>query len=334
MNSTESTAITTVSDILATALAEGELIESLSSYVKTVIVTLGVIVNTFGVVGNGLILMVIRREKSMRKPYNALLGSMAVNDVILCGALNMIQVAAIHSEEFPVTWPSQEIMCRVHLFLWTQFIFTSILHIMVITIHRYLMVFHQQLSERITNRRTISLLICVLHVFSVVLLSKQMSSRIRFIGSLGSCLGKVDGYVNLIFLALLIILAISIILYSYIRIHRKVYSAKKQLQLVNIGSRSYANQTRQLNKTTQHMKIIRCMVIILLLFVVGYVPGVLTIWRINKGSDISPATVSTTMLILWISNALNSLVYGVLDNQFKLGFKRLILCNNKINPVC
>ena len=333
MNSTESTVLTTVSNFSATAMAEGELIESLSSYVKTVIVTLGGIVNTFGAVGNGLILLVIRREKSMRKPYNALLGSMAVNDVILCGALNMIQVAAIHSEEFPLTWPSRDMMCKVHFVAWTQFIFTSILHIMAITIHRYLMVFHQQLSKRITTRRTISLLICVLHVFSVVLLSKQMSSHKRFISSLGSCLVKVDGYVNLILLAFLIILAISLILYSYIRIQRKVYSTKKQLQLVNIGSRSYANQTRQLSSTTQHMKIIKCMVIILVLFLVGYVPAVFSIWRINKGSDISPSTVSTTMLILWSSHALNSLVYVVLDNQFKLGFKRLFFCNKKISPV-
>ena len=92
MNSTESTYSTTELDNVSTAVTEGEILQSLPGAVETVIVTLGVIINMFGVIGNGSILCVIAGDETLRKPYNALLGSMAVNDMVRCGLMNLTRV--------------------------------------------------------------------------------------------------------------------------------------------------------------------------------------------------------------------------------------------------
>ena len=223
-------------------------------------------------------------------------------------------------------------MCRINAILWSHFLLTSMLHIIVIAAHRYLLVFHPRFSERITSKHTISLLIVVLHVVSLPLLSKQFTSPMRFIRSAGWCLPKIRGYVNLIIFVTAVVFVITALLYSYIRIHRKVYSAEKRLQTVNIEGTSYANQKRKLKSTTQHKNILQCMVIILVTFLAGYIPSMFSVWSLNIGYDIAPVYVSTTVLILWTTNATNSLIYGVLDSRFKNGYKKLFLCNNKISP--
>ena len=63
------------------------------------------------------------------------------------GILNMIQVATINLEESPLTWPSQHTMCVIHAILWVQMIIMIPLHIMVIAVHHYLIVYHQKLKE-------------------------------------------------------------------------------------------------------------------------------------------------------------------------------------------
>ena len=320
MNSTSST---------TEGVTEGEALQSLSGAVKMVIVALGVIMNLFGVVGNVSILYVIARDKTLRKPYNALLGSMAVNDILRCGVLNMIQVAGIYLEEFPLTWPSQHMMCIIHAILLTQLIIMVPLHIMVIAIHRYLLVCHQNLSDRITNKRTIGILICALHIVSFVLLSGRFNpdNSYRFISSYGRCIGNLPGHLNLTIVSTITFLVIVISLASYISVYHKVSSSKKRLQLFSIGGAIYGNQRRRLQVMTQHQKILLCMVVIVVLLIVSLCLGAFSAWMANKES-VSPSTISITMVIALFVGAINSLVYGVLDYRFRDGFKRLFLCKS------
>ena len=76
LNSTEPTTLTTawdelsnnltgVEDILSSTLAGIESLQTLSSHMKTVFVPLGIILNLLGVIGNGSILCVIVRDKTL-----------------------------------------------------------------------------------------------------------------------------------------------------------------------------------------------------------------------------------------------------------------------------
>ena len=322
-------------DNASTNVAGRKAVPSLPSDVMAVVVTLGVIFNLLGVAGNVSILCVIARDKTLRKPYNALLGSMAVHDIVRCGVLNMIQVTGVYLEEFPLTWPSQTLMCRIHGILWTQLALMTLLHVMVIAIHRYLIVYHQKLSARITNRRTIGLLIGILHIISFALMGARFRPNIsfRFVSSYGRCIVKLPGHLNLIIVSTVTFLAMIILLSSYISVYCKVSSSKKQLHHVSTAGAVYGNQKRRLQNMRQHEKILLCMVVILVFLIATSIPAALSSWMANRNNDISPSTVSIAMAIVWIVGVMNSVVYGVLDSRFRNGFKRLFLCNNKVSPI-
>ena len=217
-------------------------------------------------------------------------------------------------------------MCVIHSIIWGQLFLMTMMHILVIAVHRYLLVIHQHLSERITNKRTIAILICALHIVSFVLLSDRLNpnNQERFIISLGNCIGKQPGFINLIIVSTVFSLVIAILLLSYGRIYYKVYSSSKQLQLSSAGGTYYANQQRRLQKVKQHRKILQCMLVIVVLTIVGVLPVGLSAWMVNRDGDISPSTLSVLMVITWTTNSINSLVYGILDTQFKNGYKRLV----------
>ena len=330
MNTTECTLF----DNVSTAVASVEAAPSLSSRAKTVVATLGVIFNLIGAVGNVSILCVIARDKTLRKPYNALLGSMAFNDIVRLGVLNMIQASGIYLEEFPLTWPSQRMMCKIHSILWTPFVLTAILHIMAIAFHRYLLVYHTKLSDRISNKRCMGILICALYIASFALLGGKFSpnNSFRFISSHGRCFGNLPGHMNLAIILVSTFLVIVISLASYIRVYYKVSSSKEQLQLVSIGGAIYGNQRRRLQIMTQHKKILLCMVVIVILLTVSVGSGALSNLMAKKNID-RPSTISIALVISWIAGMMNCLIYGVFDSRFRNSFKRLFLCNNKVGPV-
>ena len=304
----------------------------LKENLNTAIVVIGVIVNISGIIGNGTIVVVIARSRTLRKPYNVLLASMAVKDLLLCGVVNLVQIASIHMGRFALTRPYEHILCRAHNILWIQLIVVSILHITAIAGHRYLLVYHQHLSNRITNKFTIALLIASLHGVSFAMLSKKISAEMRFIRSIGCCIGWVEGNVNLIMLSITLTISILVLLVSYICIHHKVNRVKRQLQQVNNEGINCVKKHRNLKKTSQHKKILQCMITIMLLLVSGYLPVLMAIGNLRKGKDVSSAALSMTMLILWITNAVHSLVYGVLDPSFKKAYMTITGCKNDITP--
>ena len=53
----------------------------------------------------------------------------------------------------------------------------------------------------------------------------------------------------------------------------------------------------------------------------------------NTNGDINPSGIAIVMIIVWIAGMMNSLVYGVFYSRFRNGFKRLLLCDNKVGPV-
>ena len=203
---------------------------------------------------------------------------------------------------------------------------------MVIAIHRYLLVYHQKLSERITNKRTVGILICALYIVSFALLSGGYSPNNRFLFSSlhGRCFGNLPGKFNIAIMAITTVLVTVVLLASYIRVIKKVASSKAQLELVSIGGAIYGNQRRRLQIMKQHQKILLCMVVIVILLIVAVVSGSLSILMAKKYIDVSPPTTAMVLVISWIAAVMNSLIYGVFDSRFRNSFKRLFLCNNKV----
>ena len=84
-------------------------------------------------------------------------------------------------------------------------------------------------------------------------------------------------------------LAIATLFLSYGRIHHKVYSANKQLQLSGAGRIDYTNKQRLIQKVKQHRKFLQCMLVIVVLTIAGALPVGLAAWLVNSDGTISPS---------------------------------------------
>ena len=200
------------------------------------------------------------------------------------------------------------LQCVIHSIIWGQLFVMTMLHIMMIAVHRYLLVFHHHFSETITNKRTIAILICALHIVSFVLLSDRLSpnNQERFISSSGVCIGKQPGFSDLIIVSTVFSLAIGTLFSSYGRIHHKVYSANKQLQSSSAGRIDYTDQQRLIQKVKQHRNILQCMLVIVVLTIADALPVGLAAWLVNRDGTISPSALSILMVITWTTNPKNS----------------------------
>ena len=336
ITSNETTQPPTAADTASTPLSEA---------VKTFIVVLGLMINIFGLVGNTGIVVTIRRSKSLRKPYNIFIASMAVNDLILCGPLNIIQVVGIHFRQFPFSWLSQDILCRVHSIAWIQFLIVSLLHITVIAIHRYLQVFHRQRAESLATKRNLIILVFFLHIIVfLVFCTQKLSGEHRFVGAAGSCIGWSSSGKIIAVLSTVFIVVIAIpLLFSYISIHLKVVQVRRQVQSEITAGQPCSSGRNKLRKTSAHKKILHCMFVIILLSVCSYLPMIICFGRLVSGLYVPPSLMSATVMLVMVSNAANSVVYCSLDAMFRnafmdlltswLNFTRAKLTTNRVHPI-
>ena len=307
--------------------------ETLTGPFKDFIVTSGVIINLFGLLSSAIIFVVMYKDKSLRKPYNALIGSMTVSDMVGCGVLNLIQVAGIHYEKFPITWPSADVMAKIHIILCFQQVLSVILHVIVISIMRYMMVLHPAISTRIINKFSVGLLILITHILSCIIVSNKFTNQLTFIKALGLSVDLGNNNVFVIMMGTPLALSAVVIVYCYIRIHRVVYLAKHKIQTVIMERNTRKEAKRALKTNSSHRYILLCIVTILGLLIIGHFPVLFVLSSMLSGESFSMYTLTMTEMILWISHALHSLVYAVLDPNFRKGFKSVMTSNSlTVNP--
>ena len=321
-------------DVLTTVVGDLLIQQTLTSDFRILMLTSGAIINLFGVLVNVIIMAILYKDKSLRKPYNALLGSMAVCDMFCCGILNIVQVIAIYIETYPITWPRADLMCRLHTFLRIYLGFVSFLHVMSISITRYLLVLHPQLSTRVINKRTIAIILFVIHLLSCVIVTTcaGLFEKSTFIKTMGFCKPDETDIALVAVWATTLSLSALVLLYSYVRIHRTVYLAKKKLETVIMERSRYRDSRRNLTKNSSHKYILQCMMIILISLLLGYLPNLVVVTRIVNGLYVPFRALPLTMLILHLSNAAHSLVYVVLDTNFKRSFKSFLRQSNTVAP--
>ena len=272
--------------------------ETLTAPFKDFIVTSGVIINLFGLLSSAMIFVVMYKDKSLRKPYNALIGSMTVSDMVGCGVLNLIQVAGIHYEKFPITWPSADVMAKIHNILCFQQVLSVMLHVIVISIMRYMLVLHPAISTRIINKFSVGILILIIHILPCIIVSNKFTIQLTFIKALGLSvdLGNTNGFV--IMMGTPLTLSAVVIVYCYIRIHRVVYLAKNKIQTVIMERNTRKEAKRALKTNSSHRYILLCMITISGLLIIGHFP---VLFVLSSGELFSMYTLTMTEMILWMS---------------------------------
>ncbi|XP_055042014.2 trace amine-associated receptor 4-like [Misgurnus anguillicaudatus] len=279
------------------------------------------------VFGNLLIIISISHFKQLQSPTHLLVQSLAVCDC-LQGSLVMPS-CMVRSVEG--CWFLGDVICKVHASLDMTFCNSSILHLSLISIDRYLAICDPlRYKMRITNN-TVTVLITLTWIFSFVYSFSVFFSGVSAVGlealilqmsCFGGCvvfLNKEWGITSVILTFIVsgtIMSSLYIIIFNVVRKHAKVLSEKVSVTTTGVNSQSSAHRERKAAKT---------LALVMGVFFICWLPLAIATAIDPFLNFVVPADVYEALVwFAYFNSACDPLIYGFFYPCFQKAFKTLI----------
>ncbi|XP_055041757.2 trace amine-associated receptor 4-like [Misgurnus anguillicaudatus] len=279
------------------------------------------------VFGNLLIIISLSHFKQLQSPTHLIVQSLAVCDCLL-GSLVM-PYSMVRSVEG--CWFLGDFICKVHSSLDNTFCISSLLHLSLISIDRYLAICDPlRYKMRITNN-TVTVFITFTWIFSFVysfsivfsgVTSVGLEAYILQISCFGGCvllLNKEWGlpYVILFFIIPgTIMSSLYIIIFNVVKKHAKVLSEKVSVTTTGVNSQSSAHRERKAAKT---------LALVMGVFFICWLPLALATAVDPFLNFVIPAIVYEALVwFSYFNTACDPLIYGFFYPCFQKAFKTLI----------
>ena len=296
-------------------------------YLITIVFILGILLSVVGAVGNILVLVVIASTKELRKTYNLCIGSLALNDMLLCLFTNMSMAVGIWLRKSPLSSP----FCLFHNMLWSHLLFVSILNVSLISLLRFILVVHQKISDRLQQNKSITLsIILIFHIITFFLITFDKIGRDTwFDPNMGLCWIVGDTSSRVYMFVAAIVVEILTTLVSYVGILVRVRAQKRRVNTVSNTSQIQA-AGNNLKKNIQHLKIVRCMIVIIITTLLFTVFPIISLSFVLKMQKISPSLHLLIPVVVWTFSLSNGAIYCIYDKTFRKGYTNLFKCKIRI----
>nr|XP_055042976.1 trace amine-associated receptor 9-like [Misgurnus anguillicaudatus] len=295
--------------------------------VKVAIYTVMLLMILMTVFGNLLIIITISHFKQLQSPTHLLVQSLAVCDCLL--GLLVMPYTMVQSVEG--CWFLGDFICKVHSSLNMTFCFSSLIHLTLISIDRYLAICDPlRYKMRITNK-TVTVLISLSWIFSIVYSFSILFSGLTAVGMEAlilqmSCFGGCVLFINkewgltcvLMFFIIpgALMSSLYIIIFSVVKKHAKVLSEKVSVITTGVNSQSSAHRERKAAKT---------LALVMGVFFMCWLPLTLAT-AVNRFLNfVIPAVVYDALVwFSYFNTACDPLIYGFFYPCFQKAFKTLI----------
>lgn len=291
------------------------------SPIKVARIVIYILLFIVGLVGNVLVMIVVRARGKRRIFHDYFLLNLAIADLlyILCLPADIY----IEMAQFPFT----QVYCKL-IYPLTTFAFSlSILTLTAMAVGRcYIM---QGTSRPQIKDRTAFLCIAFLWILSVLcVLPLSITAR----SSLNTCLEEwpsstyrrayTVALLVLQYIAPLVIIGIAYVYIGVFLIH------KKQPRLeVSVATHKVINNIRQRN-----IQIVRTLAVIVLLFALLMLPHEIAWMLIDFGNatekDMGLELIKYSPILTYLHSCLNPLVYGLMISQFRNDVKKCLCCGD------
>lgn len=298
---------------------------------------LQIAIGIFGVVGNVIVCLMIIRKPKVLGPTSQYLFSLAIADI---GILIFNLPIGILKENDPFRWPLGKTTCLYVAPVTETFFGAAIFTITLIAFERYLNIARTELRvHRTLSRNRKRLVLAIVWVVSFAVTSAPLFIFQEYDSCYQMCYHTWSLKVFLIYTitltALLYVLPLAIIAFSYISIARLVSKRTNTFQEESSSrtdghsapqSASVRTMLRQKRKT---YRILKPLVIV---FAVSMFPLTLLRLVLTHRTDLAFQSYYTILLTLVvISTAINSaadpMVYCIVNKEFRKHVKRLLGCN-------
>ncbi|XP_055042985.2 trace amine-associated receptor 4-like [Misgurnus anguillicaudatus] len=295
--------------------------------VKMAIYAFMLLIILMTVFGNLLIIISISHFKQLQSPTHLIIQSLAVCDCLM-GSLVM-PYSMVRSVEG--CWFLGDVICKVHSSLDVTFCVSSLIHLSLISVDRYLAICDPlKYKMRITNN-TVTVLITLTWIFSFVYCFSVVFSGVNAVGleayilqvsCFGGCVAlfnKEWGLSSIILLFIIpgtIMSSLYIIIFSVVKKHAKVLSEKVSVTTTGVNSQSSAHRERKAAKTLS---------LVMGVFFICWLPFSIAAAVNPFLNFVIPADVFEALFwFAYFNSTCNPLIYGFFYPCFQKAFKTLI----------
>ncbi|CAH3030596.1 unnamed protein product [Porites evermanni] len=279
------------------------------------------IISIVGTIGNTLVILAYRNPR-MRSVTNLFIANLAVADLTVC--LINTPVAVIYSTL--KRWPFGLFLCKLINYIQGITVFASVGTLMAIAADRYRAIVHP-LLPRIRKRHAITIIVAIWIVASIfpfpLFFYQKLDDRSIFCSEEWPSVEAQKIYTVFVAVALYVIPLTVISLLYFLICH-------------NLNS---SQATTQEGATRARKSVIRMLVIVVVLFLVCWLPfHVMTLYQNFKPESARQIVFfQVFMFSLWLmfsNSCCNPIVYAVFNRNYRREFGRLLRCQTRGSKLC
>ncbi|XP_070579233.1 melatonin receptor type 1A-like [Ptychodera flava] len=281
-----------------------------------------------GTVGNSLLLAAIWKFRALRTPTNFFVASLCVADLFMSSVLCSLTILSFATKghcfvEFAHDEGSNA-LCKLYGFLMLQSCFASVSCMLAIAVNRYLCVCRKNVFLRLFTRRKSAVGAVMVHIYSLLASTPPLFgiSRYRYFSGEMICLFDRSGQ-NFYFLIYLTTLTVAIPFPMIVSCYFKIWLTSRKSSRRAINNQVFVNSSVI---SSRDFALAKLGFIVFVAFCTLPLPSiVLAFVHAANSSSPRPFGLST----LWFaSSALNSVIYGIMNPQFRKAYRKLLSLNN------
>ena len=285
--------------------------------------------------GNLLVIYVINKDSRLKSITTIFIHNLALTDISMATLHMPFWIVSLYTG----SWNFSQQWCEISAL--TQFTMgiASILNMGVIALNRYIRVLKPALYRRLFPSKRNAWFFCALvwlvaFFFSTAPLygwgkfdyhKKFSTCSLIWKEHISYVIVVVGGVINGCTIA---------IFYCYY----KIYQTVKQSSL-NINAHSEGNQgVNALNAGRTDIKLLKTSFTVVCFFLMTWGPVCIVVLFETAGFDIPREISATVIFLMFSSSYVNPIIYGIMNPQFQLAFKRALSCgrygNNNVSQNC
>ncbi|XP_026217257.1 trace amine-associated receptor 13c-like [Anabas testudineus] len=282
----------------------------------TLLYTLLVFVSLLTVTLNSLVIFSISHFRQLHTPTNTLLQSLAVSDLLL--GLLVMPIEGLRYIE--TCWLLGRLMCALSPYLFYCLISSSLGHMVLISIIRYVTICDPLLHSSKITMTNVKICIFVCWTSSVLynglILMEHMGNPDRFSSCYGECVVVVSYIPGTVDLVVTFVAPCTVMAVLYMRVFLAALSQVRVIQSQAVSTNAKAAPT---TRKTQR-KAARTLGILIVVYLMCYCPYY---YPVVAGEDTS-TSLSYYSLVTWImllNSCLNPLIYALFYSWFRKAIK-------------
>ncbi|XP_033750910.1 neuropeptide receptor 15-like [Pecten maximus] len=289
------------------------------------------IIETFGIVGNSLVVIVVLLDRKMRHSVtNIFIMNLAVSDwmILVFGIPEIVQVMLNRG------WVLGPVLCKFNRFILVVSLYASILSLVSVCIERFVAIVHPIKAQILCNRRKNAIAVMLVWIISIACgLPTAMYNQVI-----------PPGYCQIVFpnhirdiqifkfteFALFYFVPVCIQTALYAVIGKSLYASTDELSTKFHMRKENNCKTDRAAETIKARKgVVKMLVASVMVYIVCYAaPQVLTFYNMfaDRPFHMSWSFAVFTTVVANINSAANPVLYSIFSQNFRRNFKKCLFC--------